>query len=158
MRPMWSDLAFGRMNVCYVGFSIIAFSCCYALVCKRYSSIYPTLGFAVGAILFGSLGALIYPPFIMLLLPFYLATLYWKRDEVSLKRFGYPVLCACISLIFCYDSLHDMASTHLRALDCTGLSCPDAYHRLSLSSLFMREGHDGLSTQGLSIWPVLMIH
>ncbi len=157
MRPMWSDLAFGRMNVCFIGFALIALGSCVLLVTSSAYTKKKIAAISLVAVTSGSIAALIYPPFLILLIPFYPTILLWRYSEIRLKRFWLPMTCVILALLLSLDDLLQMVNTHYREVNCNPIDCPDAYHHIDKSNLFLRAGEDGLSTQGLSLWPLFLV-
>jgi hypothetical protein len=169
MRPMWSDMVMGRMNVLTPGFAILALV--GVILCfpknwnnkKRGKSI-RICGFVL-AYSMGSLAALIYPPFLMMLVPVGLilvVSFLWNGGFFGWVM-GY--VAAWMSYLTVFDDIWSIYRNNYRVVDCTDLTCPDRYNSIALSDLMLFEPipQQGLSLSGLQggAWllvPVVLLH
>ena len=156
MRPLWADIIKGRMNVVTPGFAVLAMT--GVLICFPYDALgnkrHPFVriwGFVL-AYCMGVLSALIYPPFLLLLLPVgvVLVWKFWRQGGIFSPFWG--VVAGGLAYATIFETLWKIYYENYRTLDCADLTCPDKYNSLAMSNLALVEpiASSGLSLSGIS--------
>ncbi len=155
LRPLWADILKGRMNVvtpCFAILAMVGVLLCFPKTADgQPRSIWTRLfGFAL-AYSMGVTAALVYPPFLLILIPVGVVVVFrfWKQGGFLSIFWG--VLAAGLAYATIFDRLWGIYFDNYRVLDCTDLTCPDKYNSLALSTLALWEQipHFGLSLSGI---------
>ncbi len=155
LRPLWADILKGRMNVvtpCFAILAMVGVLLCFPKTADGESrSIWVRLlGFGL-AYSMGITAALVYPPFLLILIPVgvVLVLRFWWNGGFFSLLWGLLAAAAAYGTIF--DRLWGIYFDNYRVLDCTNLTCPDKYNSLALSTLALWEEvpHLGLSLSGI---------
>lgn len=152
MRPVWTDMVMGRLNVAFPG--VVALAVAMTLLTIPRGALGPRIVLAAAAAGLGALSALIYPPFLVLLAPLALLAL------APLWRSGFrgtvlPLLAIVAALLLVSEELRAIYDSQAsRQIYCGEEHCPDLYNTVSLTSIFRAEvePRQGLSLSGLT-WP-----
>ena len=155
LRPLWADILKGRMNVVTPCFAILAmvgvFLCFPKTAEGEPRSVWVRLfGFGL-AYSMGVLAALIYPPFLLILVPVgvvMIVRLWWQSGFFSIF---WGLLAAGLAYATIFDQLWGIYFDNYRVTDCSDLTCPDKYNSLALSTLALWDEipHFGLSISGI---------
>jgi hypothetical protein len=155
LRPVWSDIAFGRLNVALPGLAVFAFAF-WLWSFPSSGRSWAARGASAGlAGLFGVLAAWVYPPFLLLLSP--MALLLAWRLYPHPRGWFLPLLAVGCAYGIAHPELMEILRASQRSLACAS-ECPDIYHRLSADRIFLFSVPDqGLSLSGLSGWMLLSL-
>ena len=155
LRPLWADILKGRMNVVTPCFAILAMVGVLLCFSKRADgearSIWiRLLGFGL-AYSMGLTAALVYPPFLLILIPVgvvLILRVWWNNGVLSIV---WGALAAGLAYGTVFDRLWGIYYDNYRTLECSNLTCPDKYNSLALSTLALWEEipHFGLSISGI---------
>ena len=162
LRPIWAEMVKGRLNVLLPGLAILAIV--GVLLCfsknahgERRSRSVRVFGAGL-AFTMGAISALVYPPFLLMLIPVggFTVFSFWRRSGFS--SIFLPIIIGALAYWAVFDSLWGIYFDNYRALECGNLTCPDRYNSLALSNLALWEPifHDGLSLSGLYGAPWLL--
>ncbi len=155
LRPLWADILKGRMNVvtpCFAILAMVGVLLCFPKTADGDArSIWVRLlGFGL-AYSMGITAALVYPPFLLILIPVgvVLVLRFWWNGGFFSLLWGALAAGAAYATIF--DRLWGIYFDNYRVLDCSNLTCPDKYNSLTLSTLALWEEipHLGLSLSGI---------
>ena len=152
LRPLWADILKGRMNVATPCFAILAmlgvFLCFSKTATGEPRRWWVRLFGFVLAYSMGVLAALIYPPFLLILVPVGLVLIirFWWQSGFSSIFWG--LLAAGLAYATVFDRLWGIYFDNYRVLDCSELTCPDKYNSMAVSSVAL---FDVVPKYGLSI-------
>lgn len=156
LRPVWTDLVMGRLNVAFPG--IVALSVAAMLASmprdRRDRRGGVRAAWAAAAAGLGALAALIYPPFLLLLAPLGLLAL-GPLGRVGPRAALWPAAAIGAALWLVAEPLRQIYDSQTaQAVSCGSLSCPSIYNAVALADLARDavEPRQGLSISGL-VWP-----
>lgn len=169
MRPIWTDMAMGRMNVAFVGMVSLSMAFVLWSLPERSPSgrrpLWRRLSAAVVAAGVGGVGALIYPPFVLMLAPMGLLLALspvWRGGWLSPLL---PVLALGGGMWLVSDSLLAIYQSQDHSSGCSSIGCPDIYNAVALADLMRwevepRQGlsHAGLVGPGWLLVPLALLH
>lgn len=166
MRPVWTDIVMGRLNVTFIGLVAMAMAATLWSMPARTPGQRGAAGRLVAACAaagLGALAALIYPPFVLMLAPAGLVLAAGPLRKSGLLGAALPLLAVAGGAWLASDELLAIYSSQDRSPGCS--TCPDAYNAVALRDLarWAVEPRQGLSYSGLAgpAWllaPLALLH
>ncbi|MEC7988277.1 MAG: hypothetical protein VX278_24130 [Myxococcota bacterium] len=156
LRPIWADIANGRINSITPGYALFAFACSLLLLKhtldgKKISSFKRSLSF-VGAVVFGYCAALVYPPYILLLLPFGFIILLFYIRRKPIGNLTILLVAVLFTLILSSSELEAIKGINDTNFNCQNVGCGSERHIVRLQNLFLTAPLS-LVQGGISILP-----
>ena len=163
LRPFWAEMVKGRLNVLLPGLAILAIV--GILLCFSKNEQGERRGRSLrifGAILafsMGAISALVYPPFLLMLIPLgaFVTISFWRKS--GFISIFLPIIIGGLAYWAVFDILWEIYFDNYRALKCADLTCPDRYNSFAWSNLALWEPvrNEGLSLSGLYAAPWLLV-
>jgi len=144
-RPVWKDLVMARMNAVWIGLAIAAL----ALTVAATRTGGPVR--VVAAAVLGAVAAMVYPPYLVILVPAGLALVGAELPRAGWRGGARLALCVIGALAVAGPELLRLLDARAAVVDCAQLGCPEIYSRLTAIDLVRRwpEPVQGLSLPGV---------
>ena len=159
LRPIWVDIVGGRINSitpCYAlfAFAFILLTLPYSFQGQQRTWNVRCIG-TIGAIIFGYISAMVYAPYLLLLIPFGLCFLIQYCRLRSIRDLLAPVSIIAITFGFCYTDLTTIYMFNDTKMSCLAVGCGTKEYSdsstVDINNLFLYKPQS-LTISGMSIF------
>lgn len=134
-RPIWTDIANGRINSITIGFSFLAMGLMFRYLQERH------LGKKIAlygmTLCFGYFSIIIYPPYPLLLFPFGLIYYVAHFRGQLIEKFWQSILVFVPLILGTFPELIEIHQSNTGILQCENSGCISYRHVMSLEDLFL---------------------
>jgi hypothetical protein len=159
LRPLWSDLALGRMNAASPGYALLAMALALqafpAGPFKGRRGLPLRLVSAVLAVPAGYAAALVYPPFVLLLIPVGICLAGCSLRRSRGRGLALPLSAAASAYFLAKSGLEAIPRESTMGFTCGQLGCVSDSHVADLAGFFLQD-IPGLAVAGIHwvLWPM----